>query len=142
MSESESDKEGALAGGSTGTSLDTTMGFNTEVGRETLVDSSSSSGAQALADPMLWSTGSSRPPLAPPQIAARRQPEPQPWPGASLPAVPAEESKPALLSLPVAAQQGGATRGKPPAPATPSLPAQGGAGPPALHQENCNYCNF
>ena len=128
MSESESDLEDAPTAASTGTSLDTTIGFNTEVGRETQVDSSSSSGTMALSDPTLGSTDSSRPPLATPQIAARRQSEPQPRPEANLPPVPAEEHKPAVLSLPVA---GGATRGKPPAPAAPGQPAQAGAGPPS-----------
>ena len=41
-------------------SLDTTIGFNTEVGRDTVVDSSSS-GAQGLSDFTLESSDSSRP---------------------------------------------------------------------------------
>ena len=125
MSESESDLEGASAGGSAGSSLDTTIGFNTEVGRETTVDSSSSSGAHGLFDPTLGSTDSSRPPLVPAQIAVRRLPEQQQRPGPSLLPTQAKEYEPALL-LHVAAQQAGVPRGKPAAPVAPGTLAQAG----------------
>ena len=69
--------------------MDTTIGFNTEVGRDTIVDSSSS-GAQGLSDPTLESSDSSRPQSAHAASAIRSAPPPPPWPGPGLP--PAEES--------------------------------------------------
>ena len=80
-------------------SLDTTIGFNKEVGREATVDSSSSSGAQGLSNPSLGSTDSSRPLSVHAPIAARRLLKLVPRPGPSPPL--AEEYVPALL-LPAA----------------------------------------
>ena len=59
-------------------SLDTAIGFNTEVGRDTVVNSSSS-GAQALSDPTLKSSDSSQSAHA--QNVVRSAPLPPPWPG-------------------------------------------------------------
>ena len=60
--------------------LDTTIGFNTEVGRDTVVNSSSS-GAQALSDLTLESSDSSRPQSAHAPNVVRSAPLPPPWPG-------------------------------------------------------------
>ena len=98
MSERSEDTSGAGVP-SESLSLDTTIGFNTEVGIETTVDSSSSSGAKGLSDPSLGSTDSSWPPPVHAPIPARRLLELPPRPGPSLP--PVEEYVPALL-LPAA----------------------------------------
>ena len=60
-------------------SVDMTLGFNTEVGRSTVATPSSSSGTQALSDPTLGSTESSRPPSPP--VIERGRPPPAPWLG-------------------------------------------------------------
>ena len=66
-------------------SMDTTIGFNTEVGRDTIANSSSSSGSQEFSDPTLGSTESSRPPSAHAPATARSLAPPPPLPGPSLP---------------------------------------------------------
>ena len=58
-------------------SLDTTIGFHTEVGRDTVVDSLSSD-AQALSDPTLESSDASQSAHA--QNVVRSAPLPPPWP--------------------------------------------------------------
>ena len=59
-------------------SLETMLGFSTETGRATALTPSSSSGAQALSNPTLDSSESSRPATPP---VERGQPAPGPWPG-------------------------------------------------------------
>ena len=57
---SSSDSSELPVPGESSDSLDTTIGYHTEIGRETVIDSSSS-GAQGLSDPALESSDSSRP---------------------------------------------------------------------------------
>ena len=57
--------------------LETMIGFSTETGRDTASTPSSSSGTQALSNPTLGSSESSRPPTPPME---RRRPPPVPWP--------------------------------------------------------------
>ena len=60
-------------------SLDTMLGLSTKTGQETAVTPSSSSRTQALTDPTLASSESSRPPTPP--LERRGRPPPAPWPG-------------------------------------------------------------
>ena len=80
-------------------SLDTMLGLSTETGRETAVTPSSSSGTQALTDPTLASSESSRPPTPP--LEGRGRPQPAPWPGPQ----PPQDGGPRAphLALPLAA---------------------------------------
>ena len=58
-------------------SLETMLGFSTETGRDTALTPSSSSGTQALSNPTLDSSESSRPATPP---VGRARPPPVPWP--------------------------------------------------------------
>ena len=125
-------------------SLETMLGCLTEVGRETALTPSSSSGAQALSSPTLDSSESSGP--ATPPVERDRAP-PGPWPGPGGRQDSAEESPAALDShqvvfghasagqLPQHSTGGGtaapgqlpqhSTGGLPPAPAGGGAPAPG-----------------
>ena len=86
---SSSDSSELPVPGESSDSLDTTIGYHTEIGRDTVIDSSSS-GAQGLSDPALESSDSSRPQStnAPATIRGAAPvplpPDPDPWQGALL----------------------------------------------------------
>ena len=116
---SSSDVSEALEPESSG-SLETMLGFSTETGRATALTPSSSSGTQALSNPTLDSSESSRP-ATPPVERARPAPVPWPEPGSRQYSGPsgvrpgtAEESSAALTSDQAA--HGHASAGGPPLP--------------------------
>ena len=82
---SSSDMSEALGPVVSSKNLDMTIGFNTEEGRDTIANSSSSSGAQEFSDPTPGSSDSSRPPSAHAPVTVRSLPQPPPLSRPSLP---------------------------------------------------------